>query len=184
MNCYDFELNITPFLDGELKQKELTTFRTHRESCTGCKSKLESMKGMLNCLKDIKPLTAPNDFNVKLHHKITQIENRKLAKKWNLLELLPFGMRPLHTMAFGLSLVLVLASSFLLLTVDKVPVVNMDKHNQANTSNPFKQAVPQTQNQGFYTQSATQDTNTTDSISHPKNFPGATPPIHLVKKNN
>tara|TARA_B100000029_G_scaffold125174_1_gene118664 strand:+ start:477 stop:1031 length:555 start_codon:yes stop_codon:yes gene_type:complete len=183
MNCYDFELKITPFLEGELKQKELTTFRTHREACTGCKSKLESMKGMLNSLKDINPLTVPNDFTVKLHHKINQIENRKLAKKWNFLELLPFGMRPLHTMAFGLSLVVVVASSFLLLNGDKVPTVNMNEHNQANTMNQYKQAAPQTQNQGFYTQKTKQDTTSRDSISNPDRFSGSTPPIQLVKKN-
>lgn len=183
MKCYDFELNITPFLDGELKQKNLTKFRDHREVCEVCKSKLNSMKDLINGLNNIKPILPPNDFTVKLHKKINNLNSRKLSKKWNPLELLPFGMKPLHTLAFGFSLIVVIASSFMLLNIDQVPSVNMSKHSQATAPGQFRKMPQQTENQGFYTQSSQQDTMSRDSVENRQNINESSPSIHLVKKN-
>ena len=183
MNCYDFELNITPFLEGELKQKNLTKFRGHSETCAGCKSKLDNIKDLINRLNNIKPILPPNDFTVKLHNRINHLNSRKLSKKWNPLDLLPFGMRPLHTFAFGFSLIVVIASSFMLLNVDKVPAVNMSKHKQMASPGQFRKMPHQTENQGFYTQSTHQDTMSRDSLENPQNLIESSPSIHLVKKN-
>ena len=43
MNCYEFELNLSNYIEGELKQKEITNFMTHQKGCVGCGDKLKSL---------------------------------------------------------------------------------------------------------------------------------------------
>ena len=85
--------------------------------------------------------------------------------------------------AFGFSLIIVVASSFMLLNVDKVPAVNMSKHNQTAAPGQFRKMQHQAENQDFYTQSTHQDTMSRDSLENPQNLIESSPPIHLVKKN-
>ena len=43
MNCYDFELNISAYIEGELKQAVRGNFNQHRDGCNNCKVKLDDM---------------------------------------------------------------------------------------------------------------------------------------------
>lgn len=183
MNCYDFELNITQFIEGELKQKDLMTFKSHRESCSGCKLKLNDMKKIIRNLNNLNPLSAPNDFTIKLHKKLNLLDNRSLSKKWNIMELLPFGMRPINATAFGFSLIVVIVSSFMLINVDKVPAINMAKHEQNISPNQFNEMPINQANNRLFTQSTRKDSNKIDSLNNQlKQHLPNTPPIKHVKK--
>ena len=110
MNCYEFELNLSNYIEGELKQKEIINFRTHLKGCVGCGDKLKSMVEMLSNLGNLKTVDLSHDFTRKLHHKIYTSENKQISKSWNLRDIFLFGMEPNHAIAFGLSIVLVMYS--------------------------------------------------------------------------
>ena len=40
MNCYDFELNISAYIEGELKQAVRENFNQHKDTCSNCEEKL------------------------------------------------------------------------------------------------------------------------------------------------
>ena len=155
MNCYEFELNLSNFIEGELKQKEITNFMTHQKGCVGCGDKLKSMVIMLSNLGNLKTVDVSHDFTIKLHHKISKLENKQISKSWNLRDILSFGMEPNHAIAFGFSIVLVITSLIYFSLIDKVPTIKMADYQNVeiihpNTipslsadSTPFQYAVKQ-----------------------------------------
>ena len=47
MKCYDFELNISAYIDGELKQAVRSDFLNHEEICRICSEKLQDIEKLL-----------------------------------------------------------------------------------------------------------------------------------------
>ena len=137
MNCYEFELNLSNFIEGELKQKEIINFRTHQKGCVRCSEKLESMVEMLLNLGNFKTINISNNFTRKLHHKISALGNEKFAKPWNLSKILFFGLEPKHAISFSFSIILVVSSLFYFFQIDEVPKINMVDYqiNEVNKSN-------------------------------------------------
>ena len=68
MNCYEFELNLSNFIEGHLNQKEIINFRTHQEGCVGCCEKLKSMVTLLSNLGNFKTVDVPQNFTKKVFH--------------------------------------------------------------------------------------------------------------------
>ena len=50
MKCYDFELNISTYIEGELKQSLHSSFKEHRENCFKCNNKNCSVTKSSNTL--------------------------------------------------------------------------------------------------------------------------------------
>ena len=53
MNCYDFELNISAYIEGELKQSVRREFSTHKETCNDCSEKLGDIARMIRQLPEL-----------------------------------------------------------------------------------------------------------------------------------
>jgi len=53
MNCYDFELNISAYIEGELKQVVREDFNQHKDTCKNCKEKLLDIAKLMENLPNL-----------------------------------------------------------------------------------------------------------------------------------
>ena len=74
MNCYDFELNISAYIEGELKQVVRENFNQHRDICKNCKEKLEDISILMENLPNLVQVTTSNHFDNNLREKIHKID--------------------------------------------------------------------------------------------------------------
>ena len=82
MKCYDFELNISAYIEGELKQVIRQSFNEHKDNCTLCKEKLADISQLMNNMPHLMPHVTSPKFIHNLNQKIQKIE-KILAKKGN-----------------------------------------------------------------------------------------------------
>ena len=93
MDCYKFELNITSFLDGELKQSIRSEFLQHKKNCSNCNEQLSGVEEMINSLSGLKQVTTSEDFFRNLQHEIDNYENRGIPFIKKLQNIKLFGLQ-------------------------------------------------------------------------------------------
>jgi len=76
MNCYDFELNISAYIEGEIKQAVREDFNQHKDACNNCKGKLVDISKLLENLPNLAQVKTSSQFKQKLQGKI-QIQNKQ-----------------------------------------------------------------------------------------------------------
>ena len=138
MNCYDFELNISAYIEGELKQAVREDFNQHKDSCNNCKNKMVDISQLMENLPNLMQLTTSSQFNENLQGKIREIDNRGPSIWQHLLGMKPFGFEPIPAFGFSLAMVMIFGASFLLLNQDGLPDVDIEK-----LSTQFQQKTPQ-----------------------------------------
>jgi len=62
MNCYDFELNISAYIEGELKQAVRENFINHKESCDNCFKKLSDISKLMENMLNISNVKTSSQF--------------------------------------------------------------------------------------------------------------------------
>ena len=81
MNRYEFESLISDYLEGELSFNKREEFEIYMEEDVSAKTLLNDVKKTLNEMKNIKGVTASDDFNSKLllkvKNKTSIVENNK-----------------------------------------------------------------------------------------------------------
>ena len=127
MNCYDFELNISAYIEGELKQSVRGDFNQHKGACNNCKEKLVDISKLMENLPNLTEVTTSNQFDKKLKSKIRDIDNRGPSILQRLLEMKPLGFEPVPALGFSLAIVMIIGASFLLLNQDGLPDVDFEK---------------------------------------------------------
>ena len=127
MNCYNFELNISAYVEGELKQLVREDFDQHKDACNNCKGKLVDISKLMENLPNLTQVTTSSQFNQKLQGKIREIDNRGPSIWQRLLEMKPLGFEPVPAVGFTLAIVMIIGASFLLLNQDGLPDVNFEK---------------------------------------------------------
>ena len=144
MKCYDFELNISAYIEGELKQVVRQSFNEHKESCTICKEKLVDITQLMDKIPKLTPLVTSSKFINNLNAKIKEIDN-KVPSMWErLIQLKPLGFEPAPAIGFVLAIFLVISSAYLLINRDGLPKINMDKlstHTQKKAPDKFIPSV-------------------------------------------
>ena len=70
MNCYDFELKISAYIDGELKQTVRNIFVKHKDNCQNCNKKLSEISKLMEELPSLTKLNTSDKFEHNLHKKI------------------------------------------------------------------------------------------------------------------
>ena len=144
MNCYDFELNISAYIEGELKQSVLREFSTHKETCSNCAEKLGDIARMIRQLPELTQKTTSSQFIHNLHEKIREIDNRRPPIWQWMLQLKPLGFNPVPAVGFALAMVMIIGASYLLLNQDGLPDVDFEKlstQSQQQASPQFKPSV-------------------------------------------
>jgi len=127
MNCYKFENHISEYIDGELKMGVRKGFVTHKLDCILCKEKLEGIIAIVKEMPNIARIQTSGDFLNKLHQKIESYENRSPLKMGRI-----FGFDYASAVGLAAAMVLVVSASYLLVTEDSVPIVDLDKISTRN----------------------------------------------------
>ena len=144
MNCYDFELNISAYIEGELKQADRREFSTHKETCSNCTEKLGNIAQLIRKLPELTPKTTSSQFIHNLHEKIREIDNRGPSIWQRLVQLKPLGFDPVPAVGFALAMVMIIGASYLLLNQDGLPDVDFKKlstQSRQQASPQFKPSV-------------------------------------------
>jgi len=130
MNCYDFELNISAYIEGELKQIERDDFSQHKDTCKNCEEKLMDISKLMEDLPNLMRVKTSSHFDQILHAKIREIDNRGPSVLKRLLEMKPLGFEPVPALGFSLAMVMIVSASYLLLNPDVAPIVDEVKAKQ------------------------------------------------------
>jgi len=125
MNCYNFEENISAFIESNLSLKLRNEFIKHRDICPGCGNKLDGVVKIMTSIKKFEPVATSADFLKNLHQRIEKYDSRKEPLLKRLLNYQPFGMKPVVALGFISAFVLLTISSFLLFQSDTVPQLNV-----------------------------------------------------------
>jgi hypothetical protein len=150
MKCYDFKLNISAYIEGELKQVVRQSFNEHKENCTLCKEKLADISQLMDKMPKFTPLATSHQFIHNLNAKIQEIDNRGPSIWEHIMQFKPFGFEPVPALGFSVAIVMVIGASYLLMNRDGLPEINMEKlstQSQQKTPRPFKPSIvipPQT----------------------------------------
>ena len=144
MNCYDFELNISAYIEGELKQAVRREFSTHKETCSNCAEKLGDIAQLIRKLPELTPKTTSSQYFHNLHERIREIDNRGPSIWQRLVQFKPLGFDPVPAVGFALAMVMIIGASYLLLNQDGLPDVDFKKlstQSRQQASPQFKPSV-------------------------------------------
>ncbi len=134
MDCNEFELKLSNFIDEDLKQKDVFYFKRHQSNCKACQEKLKLFEITLTKLKSVRKVKVSNDFTLKLHHKISSLKNIKHKSHTGFMEIFDFGLNFKQAIALTSSFFIILFGSFYLITVEKIPKVNIVDFQRVNSS--------------------------------------------------
>ena len=95
MNCYDFELNISAYIDGELKQAVRENFINHKETCHSCFEKLSDISNLMENMLNISNMKTSRQFDQVLRERIIEIDNKGPSVWQRLLLFKPLGFEPI-----------------------------------------------------------------------------------------
>ena len=115
MKCYDFELNISAYIEGELKQVVRQSFNEHKENCILCNEKLEDISKLMVKMPKLTPLITSHQFIHNLSEKIREIDTRGPSIWERITQFKPLGFEPVPALGFTLAMVMVISASYLLI---------------------------------------------------------------------
>ena len=126
MNCYEFEQNISAFIEGEIKKPKKEEFIKHQNNCLECSIKTDKISQMLNNLHSLKNFKTSSSFESTLKDKISNIENKRYGLWDQLKNLKPFGFEAIPAIGLSFAILMIFSSSYLLINFDKVPEINFN----------------------------------------------------------
>jgi len=119
MECYDFELNISAYIDGEIKQAIYSDFINHKENCDNCSKKLVYITSLIKIMPKMSTINTSKNFINNLNNKLYEINNKqtriytRVFKSWKF-ELIP-------SLGMGVATILVFFSGYFLINQDTPP---------------------------------------------------------------
>ena len=147
MKCYDFELNISAYIEGELKQVVRQSFNEHKGNCILCNDKFEDISKLMDKMPKLTPLVTSPQFIHNLSEKIREIDNRGPSIWERITQFKPLGFEPVPALGFTLAMVMVISASYLLIQTNGLPEINMEQlttKSYPQTPKPSVVIPPQT----------------------------------------
>ena len=147
MKCYDFELNISAYIEGEIKQVVRQSFNEHKGNCILCNEKLAYISTLMDKMPNLTPLVTSPQFIYNLNEKIREIDNRGPSIWERVTQFKPLGFKPVPALGFALAMVMVISASYLLIDRNGLPEINMEKlstQSRQKTPKPSIVIPPQT----------------------------------------
>ena len=170
MNCYEFENHISEYIDGELKMGFRKGFMTHKSNCILCSEKLDNITSMLKEMSNMVKMKTSGDFLNKLNDKIESHENHLTLRMNNFL-----GFDYVSAIGLAAGLVLVVSASYLLLTENSVPIIDLDKISmKTGQSNQNSQITLNNQNEFIADQDSSENEDGKSQYNRPIRLVGGT----------
>ena len=144
MNCYNFELNISAYIEGELKQTIREGFNQHKDKCNNCEEKLRDITKLIENLPNLIHVTTSSQFDQKLQVKISEIDNRGPSIWQRVVKIKPLGFEPVPALGFALAMVMIIGTSYIFLNQDSLPNLDFDElstESQQHTPQTFKPSI-------------------------------------------
>ena len=163
MNCYEFGNLISEYIDGELKMGNRKGFISHKSDCILCKEKLDDITAMLIELPNMVKMKASGDFINKLNQKIESYENSSTLKMRHF-----FGFDYISAIGLAAAMVLVVGASYLLVTEDSIPIIDLDKISTKSGQSAQNQKITLDHQNGFI---ADQDSSDKEDEESQYNMP-------------
>ena len=142
MNCYNFELNISAYIEGELKQTVRQEFSQHEENCQSCKQKLLEISQIMGDLPNLVKVTTSRKFHEKLQIRIGKIDNLGPTLWERLLQIKPLGFEPAPALGLFLALIMITGATYFLLNQDSLPHVDFNKLSTQSPQNTHQNFDP------------------------------------------
>ena len=144
MKCYDFELIISAYIEGDLKQAILHDFTEHKGICSQCEEKLADITQLTKKMPQMTHVTTSIEFINNLNYNIQKIDNRNPSILERIMQFRPLGFEPVPALGFALAIMMIIGSSYILVSRDTLPKIDMDKFsNRSQNQSPqqFKPSV-------------------------------------------
>lgn len=77
MDCKDFQLYGSAYIDNMLSKEEELDFKNHIKKCTACKIAFENLKIVVESTNMIEKVELPGDFSNELHEKLQSVKKYK-----------------------------------------------------------------------------------------------------------
>ncbi len=129
MNCSQFRLKISPYLDSELSFTELKTFKEHSESCSHCAKVMSDMENIRMALEEGLEASLSPDFVPRLQARL-RAEINRTPSWWRQLaapRIMGFSPISLSGLAAAALALFVIGVSFL--HQESAPLVDPPKSN-------------------------------------------------------
>ena len=144
MKCYDFELNLTAYIEGEIKEKNRKLFLEHKKLCNDCNQTYNESIELIRIMPQLNTIKTSAKFVNKLNDRIYELDNKGPSFWQRLQKIRPFGFDPLPSFGFALSISLIIIASYFLFNNDHIPNLDINKFtNDSKTFNPSTTISPQ-----------------------------------------
>tara|TARA_Y100000588_G_C13556928_1_gene628655 strand:- start:22 stop:561 length:540 start_codon:yes stop_codon:yes gene_type:complete len=142
MHCYDFELNISAYIDGDLKQNNRKDFVEHMTNCYQCKEKLTNIRDLISSMPKMANLATSDEFLYNLNQKIEKNENQgpKFIERMKRFRLL--GFEPIPSLGFAMAIIMIISGSYFIINQDRLPIIDMDKLSNQSQNTIQKELKP------------------------------------------
>jgi len=97
MDCEKIELNIEPYLDGELTLSDRRDFEEHVSECNQCETKLEALRTVSELINNSTYNKAPTNLKLTIQNQLRDYTGEQ-SEKFNFIHWFGFGT---GAMAFG-----------------------------------------------------------------------------------
>lgn len=112
MNCYDFQDNISSYIEKELTLKEVKEFDNHLKACPACKEACEGVVSIIHALRDSQRVTLSDRFNTKLQSRLKKTSSKPSNRFGRYFEEgRIFGFEPRYAIASIAAVVLIIVLS-------------------------------------------------------------------------
>ncbi|MFC1618737.1 anti-sigma factor family protein [Candidatus Neomarinimicrobiota bacterium] len=172
MNCYQFRLKISPYLDTELTYSELQSFREHLENCPHCADMTTQMERIRVTLGESLPVSLAPDFVARLQSRLQTEINRDTDWWRKLLTPRVMGFSPIHLGGLAAAAMALMIIGVGLFQPESAPLVDPPK--ASGLSNPStvvpSQLIPPTPTQSPLLTTSTGDTTLHQQDSSRRDF--------------
>ena len=81
MNCYEFQDNISTYLDNEFPTSKTKLFKEHMEKCYSCSNALKGVKHSIAVMNGLETVSTSSSFNDKLKSRLKEINSKPAVNK-------------------------------------------------------------------------------------------------------
>ena len=129
MNCSQFRLKISPYLDSELSFTELKTFKEHSESCSHCAKVMSDMENIRVALGEGLEVSLSPDFGPRLQARLRAEINRGPSWWRQLATPRIMGFSPISLSGMAAAALALLVIGVSLFHQESAPLVDPPKSN-------------------------------------------------------